>query len=469
MRPFDSEDHGSLAFDALVAFVVDALDLYRSEYGEPRIGPDDTYSEWIRHGEEYFIATARLIWQREPLKVLEDRHRLAQLDSMIRLAAVWSADPVLGPQVGQPVGTFAARRTVDLPDVLDAWLLTPLVLTHESFVIPPDALRVVASDVLRSFEASELVHSLLVPLLGYTADNAMDLGGGAIVRRLTNDEIDRCLQMPSLPAIAEAVTSRRISRSNQWCVAMDLQVPKIIGDGDANPPRTYEDDVVRIAERFIAAVRLTVGGSLTRGPRVSTTARSIFHPGRGGSWEFRDVQPPRYARPSHVGTTDAPDVAAVHEALGAVRVTKDRALELAISRFVDARLRHTEVDALVDLVIAAEALFADKGAASGEITFKLSLRAALFCDVPGSSRSSVRRFVAGAYGARSTVVHGGNLKKPKNLRGEMTTLTEMIDDLEHILRIAIRRAVLEDPNHSRYGKWNTLLDEDLDNLDLDRL
>ena len=135
---------------------------------------------------------------------------------------------------------------------------------------------------------------------------------------------------------------------------------------------------------------------------------------------------------------------------------------LALSRFHDYFGRMNELDGLLDLVIALEALFA---AGSQEIRHSLALRCSYFLEPDLQKRKSLFSRLSDIYDIRSFVVHGraGLPKKWRKLRGQDydVALTSIVADAEECVRQAIRKIIVErhldklkNPTH-----WSKYLDD----------
>jgi Apea-like HEPN len=122
----------------------------------------------------------------------------------------------------------------------------------------------------------------------------------------------------------------------------------------------------------------------------------------------------------------------------------DEALEYALFRFSEACGRMRPEDRLVDLSIAAEAMFLTTG--KDELTFRLALHFALFLEKEPDARRAVFDRVKELYGVRSYIVHGRTSSQPKKLKfgkaPEIVNLTIATSEFEDLMRRALRRAVL---------------------------
>lgn len=136
---------------------------------------------------------------------------------------------------------------------------------------------------------------------------------------------------------------------------------------------------------------------------------------------------------------------------------------LALSRFHDYFGRMNELDGLLDLVIALEALFA---AGSQEIGYSLALRCSYFLEPDVEKRRDMFRRLRDIYNLRSSIVHGrpGPPKKWRKLRGEdyEVALALIVADAEEYVRQAIRKVIVD--RHLDKLKVLTHWDKFLDNL-----
>ena len=114
---------------------------------------------------------------------------------------------------------------------------------------------------------------------------------------------------------------------------------------------------------------------------------------------------------------------------------RDR-LELSLGRLVSSerrwlgRFRHE--DRLLDIAVALEVLFGLEG---GELTHKLSVRAAHLLGDSGEERLSVYESVQRLYRERSRIVHGGRSRRD----GRHTDAEETVEDAYRVGRAALLR------------------------------
>jgi hypothetical protein len=124
--------------------------------------------------------------------------------------------------------------------------------------------------------------------------------------------------------------------------------------------------------------------------------------------------------------------------------TRSNALVDAVARrFSSASERASIDDEIVDLVISAESIFANEPGVTGEVTFRVSNRAALFSDGAIEERRQLLAFMKKAYAARSQIVHTGKLKEKdlRSLSGDRTSAMEFANELEEVMPVALKKAI----------------------------
>jgi hypothetical protein len=120
----------------------------------------------------------------------------------------------------------------------------------------------------------------------------------------------------------------------------------------------------------------------------------------------------------------------------------------AARRFYYAGTRHNFEDALVDLMIAAESLYLD-GQDKAELSYRLSLNAALWESSDPGRRNEVFRLFRKAYSLRSKIVHGA---KPAEI-----DVLELFNEVRPIVKGAIIKAFDCIKKGQQMPKWETLL------------
>lgn len=122
----------------------------------------------------------------------------------------------------------------------------------------------------------------------------------------------------------------------------------------------------------------------------------------------------------------------------------DPLLEYALSSFSLGCSRGYSEQALVDLTIAAEALFLSD--VNDELKYRAALRAAFFVADDPADRERVHDSVRDVYDVRSWIVHGKSRKVPTSLTRDASkppnvALALMVSAFQDTMRLALRKAM----------------------------
>jgi hypothetical protein len=124
-------------------------------------------------------------------------------------------------------------------------------------------------------------------------------------------------------------------------------------------------------------------------------------------------------------------------------VLQRTSVQTAIRRLSYAAERVTFEDKLIDLLICAEALFlSEQTDWHGEITYRLSHRAAMFLQAKPEDRRTAFEFFREAYGVRSKIVHGApHPRLPIKQGTTRFSFPEFLSVLEGHMRQAITSSI----------------------------
>jgi hypothetical protein len=128
-------------------------------------------------------------------------------------------------------------------------------------------------------------------------------------------------------------------------------------------------------------------------------------------------------------------------------LTRHNDLALALRRLSYQAQRERPEDELLDIMIAAEALYlAELGRESerGELRFRVALRAAVWADDPplGMTKGEVLKLMKSAYDARSAVAHGGSPgPKEMKIKGQRVELPELVKVTRTVVAQGCRKAL----------------------------
>ena len=140
---------------------------------------------------------------------------------------------------------------------------------------------------------------------------------------------------------------------------------------------------------------------------------------------------------------------------GNFRSNGKRNLRIAIDRWLRSYRDDDMVDKMIDLGIAFEALYVPDGG-SGEITFKLKVRAAWYLGRNSNDRRRLLLKFRDIYEARSTAVHTGCLDGPVKFAGDELSASEFIREVQKLCHDSIMK-VLNDKCLPDGNYWNNLI------------
>jgi hypothetical protein len=374
--------------DAFKAVVREALQVRREQYGEPILIQGPSISEqWRRADRARFVRTTRTTYtgfSRGPSHPSVD-----QLDSYQALRAALTADPWIGSQFDNLVGSPLSQSRLELTTLLGLDLLEPLIAHTGSFEFDQDRFEELYDRIERDLLSDTVTHVVWTPLLGIDPIpevSSIKFGDGWQLRPMTDHELSLSIDfgtLPSRPRSFTDVEGRWVSPLDQWALAKVWSLPKVIGDTVPSEEGLGAviglGTVTELADQLVTALRMMAGGVVCAAATAESDQPRIGG-GRGGSFTRRFVARPDDAPPCILRASDAPALQQLWSQLATPRVREDKALGIALRRLRDAPLRLGLEDTLIDLVIAAEALFltdAGKAEDRGELTYRLALRAAV--------------------------------------------------------------------------------------------
>ncbi|WP_329426430.1 hypothetical protein OG339_39935 [Streptosporangium sp. NBC_01495] len=403
---------------------------------------------WWRSSQETLVVRRRRRWQHPPfLSSYDWWNRLPQMSTF---RAVLASHPELSGKVDTLIGfDFSATRR-ELSVVLIADLLTPLVEAFGSYIFD----QAFFDDTYERVEAGLLAPTVrlvqAVPLLGFdmALHPQVHLGDGITIRLMTDAELSAAIQTGLPDQATSSTLSRSVSRFYQCAVVKVTTYPIRVGEvaGHVNPPPSIDEDVSRLQ----IALRLVCGGSVTIGRSFQMQHPDDFDASFGYSASLSWSQTPDLTRPTLLlSTAEVASIQQLMTMLAAPAVTGDRPLQMAIRRLVSGGSHGLPEDRLVDLMVAAEALFIH-GAGHGRTREKkvlIAAGAAILLDRDqelGTSSAGISGFMSKAYDLRNHQVHAdpGVLPSMSLLNGSRaSTLQPVVTDLERVIRRAVTLAI----------------------------
>ncbi len=153
-------------------------------------------------------------------------------------------------------------------------------------------------------------------------------------------------------------------------------------------------------ERFTRALRLLKPDRLETPVEFHSIDSWIGGSAGAFSMSIRRLYPRGYA----LNQAEVPELRRIAHALSNPAVMDDGALQVALRRVEVSSSRESPQDELIDLMVAAEAVFTS--GSNAEVTFRMSTRAGHLLGPEPDSKAGIKRQMAHAHDTRSRIVHG---------------------------------------------------------------
>jgi hypothetical protein len=362
--------------------------------------------------------------------------------------------PTIGPRLDTLVGSVWGLQRLDADQIPDRLLWTQL----ESASFDERAFAEEFEELYAWLVREHELFTVLAPLAGLDLERSpIPLGQTIEVDQLTDQEVGRCLEYGVLPGFRMGASMNVPLRA---AVRIRDDFPILVGETDRpndSASRIYQQWKSDV-DSVLQALRLFKSG-VVFAPGVVYFAESQDGQRSG---PIAPVLPRPALSPTYrlVASEERP-LRELWAALRSPHVQAKKRLGTALRRFALAGERRDPEDQIIDLMIAAEGLFLLPSERQ-ESSYKISLRSAAFLG-DAEPRSDVFGHMKTAYGARSTLAHGGELKPLKWADGTPAKLDEYADRVGGYLRLTVQRLIRAAANGDK------LVTDDWDAFVLDRL
>jgi hypothetical protein len=346
-----------------------------------------------------------------------------------------TGDPVISRQIEASVGSYSrSTRTPPAATMMKSFI--GMGRREGQYEFDPQRFDREYSSFEEAFYGDKLQYTALALLQGLSMEDAVvRLSESLEIRRLTKEEV-------------EPYRTSRSAWRDEWCaIRARYEVSKRIGDNplDKFPvenryeliqkERAVEEEAHERIEDVIDALRLYGKVTVFHSGIIHLPPRWLFT----GSYSV----PNRVLGEAGISFTFGSEGDVEHfpqfwHKLESQKVKKE--LSTAVRRFSYSCVRHQNEDKIIDLMIAAEALFLH-GTREGEKRFRLALRAARFLGEDAAKQKEIYDRFKKAYDFRSKLVHGGSAPALRRLKGEITESDKLIEAVGMDIHRAILKAV----------------------------
>ena len=311
-----------------------------------------------------------------------------------------------------------------------------------------------AVEFYRAVDGGSAVYRWIGLLLGVRIEHAIEVAPHIRIVPMPNSTGD-------LPAYFPPMGFRNpINLMGCTLIVVEHSVRPVFGDPDSL--RSLEDIFRREQlcaelpnfniDQFCDALSLASNGSIERvsdWTHVDPDALFIHgfpHTGLGR----REYPFAMGARGSVKATEDeVQNAVALYEARSSLSSADAQKLEVPIKRWIKSKTDQSLEDTLIDLGIALESLYLDRGNRS-ELSFRLRLRAAWFLRLDFTERESVMTNIGKIYSLRSNAVHNGSVEYNRKNRDSR-------DKAQQICLQSITKMIHHVATHGKFPDWERLV------------
>jgi Apea-like HEPN len=334
-----------------------------------------------------------------------------------------------------------SARFFTLKDLCRKLIPEPRLTENQTAVaVIPNDIRDIVQDFIKNINSATLLSKTVWPIVGMATQEPIELEDGVTFREFSVEEKINLLNFGLMQSDFGQVIASENARWFGLC--REVSEGKRLGpiSDDLTEFTLREEALEQLLEDFLTIVPLATekvayhGGGFRGAPRYDSGgifATGLIGRGFGGS----NI---RFMVAGESMTVTEFEREKIKEIWAFIRNKKNgkfrhRVLN-ACRRLFYAETRLKPEDALLDMVIAAESLYLDESA-QGELTFRMSLNAALWSQGSNADKRDVNQDFKDAYRLRSKIVHGSTASS--------SDITAINQKIKPILKAAIGRAVGE--------------------------
>jgi hypothetical protein len=404
----------------------------------PQVHISSTLPRWQRDTDGVFRKAERPVRLWHPDQV----ETLRQLASWRVVEQVLQEDDRLRVQLNQLVGTIQGGSQ-----------LSGEMMSRHALPLPDEVDDLAGAFARRYGEldhflaADEIEYLVIWPLPGLTSSEfPITLEQGLGIDYMSDRELTAALNTEVLSLVFPQMTVLTPDQNQQACLRYRYRLPKVIGDIDPNAPEQViasEERLNGLRDTLEQSLALLFSDPVAISGRASFPADWIPY---GGGVVYQQVplsQAQRF-RQMHLDQQASAELVETWRRLRQPGLLqKQKALALGLRRLSYQAHRQRVEDEIVDVMVAAEALYlSDLG--PEELGFRLALRASALCDPEklGMTRRNVFDLMKSAYAVRSKIVHG-DVPRPRDLKvkGAPVPLADFVQATEEVVRQGLREGL----------------------------
>ncbi len=355
------------------------------------------------------------------------------------------------------VGTAAQKFSFELRGFCIRTLDDALIVRNGEIVLIDEALEARLSALQSLIVDTSLSAELVILLDHCDAPASIQLDEFSELERLSDERLDGIVPMLIIPADVDSTRQLRVNIEWHGRCALRhvLWFPKSTDYQVTETPPSNEQLLDRLVDQLQDCLALT---SLRQANVLGWFTR-FNNPLLAGAvgWSRTGMRTAD-ADEQTAKVLDSFEVRCLWQQLPKVASQKTDNVKLALRRMRYAAQRASLEDRLIDVAIAAEALFL--GGVEDELAFRFSLHASLWLrgisDLPTADTFSIFKK---AYGARSSVVHGKRLSSDRTyeIGGVQMPTAKLVAEFHRLAVQSLKKALDVSENATFDPNWEDML------------
>jgi Apea-like HEPN len=377
---------------------------------------------------------------------------LEQLPGYKALDDAAKRSPVIAPMLGKLVGTPRMYAPFTIWTLANAFIPDFDDVAHGRAYSFEDRYNNVVDQLTRR----EMDYQVTCPLQGVSFEETVELAPGLLVARLTSDEVIDALLSGVLPSTRPSWPVFHIQDGNSFALKKISRLPLIVKSPDELIGNVLPDQQLLSASNANEEVdqllqclalmthhQISVSGSMFK----SVGRHFLVDDSAIMSGPVQAADPRFIFNPYELDHDKCEELKRIWVLSHDESFPQNKAVALALRRLSFATQRTRPEDRLMDVFIAAEALYlTDAGDTKdrGELKYRLGLRAAVWSEgaLPGWTKREVFRQMRRGYDVRSVVAHGG-VPEPSDIKVKdaRVSLAQLVEATEEIVRSGLYKAI----------------------------
>lgn len=370
-------------------------------------------------------------------------------------------DPTIGPQLNTLVGTSDYQIRIEPRNVI-LGLLYAQVADDGAVQFSREEFAATWSRLTSFFESTQFNWTLLAPILSLEETSLpIALSDSIALDKFSEAEVTRLVQAGLLQSLSPRFPF--IFGKDAVGLRIVILIPKVVDQfarsSKSKPSHFGKLETSRgpfLLDEVLTALRLVDAGTVRSPGSVSNVAGYFIDSAL--QYTNRPYKTPAFGtyKPS---ASQKKEIVRVWCDLTSGVLENHPQIKASMHRYNLALDRYDAQDRLVDLVIAAEALFLNDSS-QGELKFRLALRSSKFVKIPNSNQKDLFDLMKLAYDVRSNIVHNASISKDNLKKMPDRNVSKLADEVQRIMRMGIRKAIDLTNNGisiHRTGYWDSQL------------